>query len=601
MADVKISGLPASTTPLDGTEVLPIVQGTTTKQVSITNVTAGRAVPALNISTSGSTSTTPVLGFNASNCNLALGATVASTYLQAVMQNKSGTAAASTNYVLSNDLGTDSTYYGEMGMNSSIFSASTPADYFSINNGIYYSGHDGDISLGSGNGFKTYFAWGTTGQSAHVINATGALGFSTSLGTTPALSGTTGFGTSGQVLVTGGAAAAPAWSGSLTGLTAVTTSGNVTAAALIPSGSTIPTNGMYLPAANSVGIATNSANRIYIDSAGNVGVGVTPAAQLHVQGPVNVQIQEEARFQNSYSGTSGSASITIGDTYTGTYRPATISTSYSGYGVRFLSNRDLAGFGFDFRNNANTSSLLFIDSGNGNVGIGLTANASYKLDVNGSIRAYAGFGLAADSQNTVLSTSNSTLYLDSSAGDIIIRPKNSTGNLYLSNAARMQVPNTISVGGAAIQTSGAGITFPATQSASTDVNTLDDYEEGTFTPTVIGTTSAGTATYINQSGTYTKVGRQVTVNVYVLYTSGTGTGKLHLAGLPFTSSATNLASCSVGTFSNITMTALNFPTPFINVSTTEVTFWSALVGGGGYAIIDYDAAGEIMVSATYFV
>ncbi|MFZ4388204.1 MAG: tail fiber domain-containing protein [Chthoniobacterales bacterium] len=51
MADVKISGLPASTVPLDGTEVLPVVQGTTTKQVSITNVTAGRAIAALSITT----------------------------------------------------------------------------------------------------------------------------------------------------------------------------------------------------------------------------------------------------------------------------------------------------------------------------------------------------------------------------------------------------------------------------------------------------------------------------------------------------------------------------------------------------------------------
>lgn len=40
MANVKILGLPASTTPLDGTEILPIVQGTTIKQVSITNLTA---------------------------------------------------------------------------------------------------------------------------------------------------------------------------------------------------------------------------------------------------------------------------------------------------------------------------------------------------------------------------------------------------------------------------------------------------------------------------------------------------------------------------------------------------------------------------------
>jgi hypothetical protein len=163
------------------------------------------------LSTSSTTSTTPVLGFNASNCNFALGATISGSYLQAVMQNKSGTAGASTNWVISNDLGTDSTYYGEMGMNSSVFSASTPADFFSINNGIYYSGHDGDVSYGSGNGYKTYFAWGTTGQSAHVINAVGAIGLSTNLGTTPAGSGTSGFGTSGQVLTSAGSGAAPSW------------------------------------------------------------------------------------------------------------------------------------------------------------------------------------------------------------------------------------------------------------------------------------------------------------------------------------------------------------------------------------------------------
>jgi hypothetical protein len=44
MADTKISALPASTTPLAGTEVLPIVQSSTTRQVSVANLTAGRAV-----------------------------------------------------------------------------------------------------------------------------------------------------------------------------------------------------------------------------------------------------------------------------------------------------------------------------------------------------------------------------------------------------------------------------------------------------------------------------------------------------------------------------------------------------------------------------
>jgi hypothetical protein len=59
MADSKISALPASTTPLAGTEVLPIVQSTTTKQVSVANLTAGRAVSALSLT---STTTLGVTG-----------------------------------------------------------------------------------------------------------------------------------------------------------------------------------------------------------------------------------------------------------------------------------------------------------------------------------------------------------------------------------------------------------------------------------------------------------------------------------------------------------------------------------------------------------
>ena len=162
--------------------------------------------------TTSTTSTTPNLSFNASNTGFSVGASISGNYFQSVLQNKSGTAVASTNYVLSNDLGTDSTYYGEFGMNSSVFSASTPTDFFSINNGVYFSGHDGDITVGSGNGFKTYLAWGTAGQSAHVINAVGALGFSTNLGTTPALSGTTGYGTAGQVPISAGSTGAVVWS-----------------------------------------------------------------------------------------------------------------------------------------------------------------------------------------------------------------------------------------------------------------------------------------------------------------------------------------------------------------------------------------------------
>jgi hypothetical protein len=52
MADTKISALPASTTPLAGTEVLPIVQGGVTRQVSVANLTAGRAISAASVTAS---------------------------------------------------------------------------------------------------------------------------------------------------------------------------------------------------------------------------------------------------------------------------------------------------------------------------------------------------------------------------------------------------------------------------------------------------------------------------------------------------------------------------------------------------------------------
>ena len=79
-----------------------------------------------------------------------------------------------------------------------------------------------------------------------------------------------------------------------------------------------------------------------------------------------------------------------------------------------------------------------------------------------------------------------------------------------------------------------GIGFPATQVASSDANTLDDYEEGTWTPTI--TASSGTVTSYTASGTYTKIGRVVQVNFLISITNaGTAAGAyLQYAGLPFT-------------------------------------------------------------------
>jgi hypothetical protein len=80
-----------------------------------------------------------------------------------------------------------------------------------------------------------------------------------------------------------------------------------------------------------------------------------------------------------------------------------------------------------------------------------------------------------------------------------------------------------------------GVQFPATQSASADANTLDDYEEGTWTPS--GWTGAGSSlTYI---GAYVKVGKQVTVYFKISGTGITSTAASStLSGLPFAPSNT---------------------------------------------------------------
>ena len=65
-------------------------------------------------------------------------------------------------------------------------------------------------------------------------------------------------------------------------------------------------------------------------------------------------------------------------------------------------------------------------------------------------------------------------------------------------------------------------------------NKLDDYEEGTWTPTIIGSSSAGTMTYPDRVGRYQKVGRLVTIHFYIQGNSGSGSGNLLVGGVPFT-------------------------------------------------------------------
>jgi hypothetical protein len=142
-----------------------------------------------------------------------------------------------------------------------------------------------------------------------------------------------------------------------------------------------------------------------------------------------------------------------------------------------------------------------------------------------------------------------------------------------------------------------GIKFPATQVASADANVLDDYEEGTWTPTAYGQASTGTTTYGTRTAFYTKIGNQVTASFYMVVTGMTGTGVLNLGGLPFTSSsALQTGSCMTNGLPY--PSSLTAPVVYLAPSRTYLEIYVS-ASNTGWANVQTDAAYEIIATITY--
>lgn len=95
-----------------------------------------------------------------------------------------------------------------------------------------------------------------------------------------------------------------------------------------------------------------------------------------------------------------------------------------------------------------------------------------------------------------------------------------------------------------ISVSAGQLKFPATQNASTNVNTLDDYEEGLWTPT---DASGGGLTFTSAFGDYIKVGQIVNFSGVVVFPITVDANAIVLGGLPFTSSSV-LSGASYGAY-----------------------------------------------------
>ena len=294
-------------------------------------------------------------------------------------------------------------------------------------------------------------------------------------------------------------------------------------------------------------ISTNSAERMRIDSAGNLGLGVTTlspwaggnsAIQLggssHLAGTSSLTQSVNYYYDgaNKYVG-AGAASRYVQSAGAHTWSTATSVGSAAGNPIAWVQQMTL--------------------DASGNVGVGVAPSA-WKSNYTAIEQKYGISLVATDSAHATL-TQN--CYIDSAGGWIHKAPGPSTAMaMQLTNAQGFKVyeaaaavagtaatmvqtlavqkDKTLALQGATSQT-GAGLSFPATQVASTDANTLDDYEEGTWTPGItFGGSSVG-VTFGGANGIYTKIGRVVYIAGLITLTSKGGlSGAALINGLPFT-------------------------------------------------------------------
>jgi hypothetical protein len=135
---------------------------------------------------------------------------------------------------------------------------------------------------------------------------------------------------------------------------------------------------------------------------------------------------------------------------------------------------------------------------------------------------------------------------------------------------------------------------------TTSANALDDYEEGTFTPTVTGVSTAGTTTYTSQFGFYTKIGRQVFVVVDVAYTAATGTGGMKIQ-MPF-ASANSGGTSGVGSImtNNLNWTAGTYLTTYVPSNSSDLVIYGSTDDGALTQQNMTNEAANLWFSISYF-
>ncbi len=175
----------------------------------------------------------------------------------------------------------------------------------------------------------------------------------------------------------------------------------------------------------------------------------------------------------------------------------------------------------------------------------------------------------------------------------------------LAASATLGTTNALSVTTAGVVSLSAGGSIVYNTSAgaigAVGTNQIQIYEEGTYTPTIVGGTAAGVGTYGFQVGRYQRIGNRVHLTAYTTWSAHTGTGGMRIGGIPYTSAnVSNLFQCFSVWASSLTYGA-NVQLSLYLGSNVSQGLFQTFADGAGSATPAIDTAGNFMYSGHYEV